>query len=191
MAQVKHLYGIELLISIVHKQYMVYHPCISKGIRILHRYGLSSLQRQDQVLGVEHTDDWEDTVAFHLRHVTSCISHSLHRLLHLRLQISINEFLIAAQLCSMIATNALVVVAGLVLVEGVGCEIEHAVVERFVLQYLFVSGRQLLRCFAFTLWHEHRVVEITLVNLPHVCQAEQQHASHQGCRLEFLSPIEQ
>ena len=94
------------------------------------------------------------------------------------MDILLYKLLISSQLSGVIAAYALVVVGCLVLVECVGREVEHTVVKALVLEYLLV-------CLCHWLWKvadlsidKHRVIEITLVHLPEVDEAED---SHQGC----------
>ena len=78
----------------------------------------------------------------------------------------------------MVSTDALMIIAGLVLVEGVRGEVQHTVVQTLVLEYLLVGGCHLLRCLTLTLRYEHAVVEVTLVHLPHVYQTKHRHRCH-------------
>ena len=94
----------------------------------------------------------------------------------------IDEFLIAAQFGSMIASDALQVVGGLVLVEGRGGEVEHTEVGS-----LFRSDRLL----AHAGRDEHAVVEIALVDLPHIDQTEHHQTGGHQLYTYLLILIEQ
>ena len=74
----------------------------------------------------------------------------------------------------MIAANTLMVIGGLVLIEGVRREVQHTVVKTLIVQDLLVGLRHLLRRLTLTLRHEHLVVEVTLVDMPQVTETEQQ-----------------
>ena len=74
----------------------------------------------------------------------------------------------------MIAADALMIVTRLVLVEGVRGKVQHTVVERLVSQDLFIRLCLLLGRLTLTLRHEHLVVQIALINLPQIDEAEQQ-----------------
>ena len=58
---------------------------------------------------------------------------------------TLHEFLITTQFGSMISTDALMIVAGLVLVEGVRGEVQHTVVETLVTQNQLIRLCLLLR----------------------------------------------
>ena len=74
----------------------------------------------------------------------------------------------------MIATDALVVIRGFVFIERTLREVQHTIVAAvaLVLEDKLVGLRQLLRSLALTLGHEHIIIEITLVDLPHIHQTE-------------------
>ena len=69
------------------------------------------------------------------------------------------------------------IIRGLVFVEGIRCEIQHPIVQRLVLKDLFIGRCHLLRRIADALLHKHVIVEIALVHLPHIDQAEQGYGS--------------
>ena len=133
MAEVQLAYHVNLLIGIVHIVHLVHKPGIAIGIGILYGHGLSALQRHDDIFGVEHVQHGIEAVARHFGHVALCIGNGRHQLLHLRSDIGINHLLVAAQLGSMIAADALMIVGSLVLVEGVRGKVQHTVVEALVL----------------------------------------------------------
>ena len=58
---------------------------------------------------------------------------------------TLHEFLITTQFGSMVTTDALVIVAGLVLIEGVRGKVQHTVVETLVTQDQLVRLCLLLR----------------------------------------------
>ena len=110
MSQIDLSYLINLLIGIFCIAYLINKPSIAIGIKILHRHSLSTLQRHDEVLRVEHIEHREYAVAIHLRHVTTSLSYSLHRLLHLWRDISIYHLRITTEFGWMITTNALMII---------------------------------------------------------------------------------
>ena len=172
MPEVHLAHTIDFLVGIVHILHLVYEPCIAVGIRILHRNGLSALQRHDEVFGIQHVQYRIDTVAVHLGHIAARSSYRLHRLLHLRSDMCINHLLVATELGWMITADALVVVRGLVLIECIRCQIQHTVVECLVTADNLVGLGHLLRCIALRLVYEHIIVEIALVHHPHIHQTE-------------------
>ena len=161
-----------LLVGIVHIVHLVNKPCVAVGIKVLYRNCLSCLQRHDEILGVEHIEHREEAVALHLGHIASSLSHAVPYLVLLVGDIGIYHLLIAAQLGSAIASDTLVIVRGLVLIESIRCEIEHTVVERLVAQDKFVGLGHALRSIAYCLLHKHIVVKVTLVDQPHIYEAQ-------------------
>ena len=84
MTQVYLTHAIHLLIGILHVSDLINKPRIAVGIRILQRHSLSALQRENDVLRIEHIEHGEDTIAIHLRHITAGECDSLRESLHLR-----------------------------------------------------------------------------------------------------------
>ena len=91
----------------------------------------------------------------------------------------------------MIAADALVIVRSLVLIEGIGCEIEHTIVEALVAEDELVGLCHLLRCVTLELIHKHLIIEITLVDHPHIHQAEHGDAGNHKFGTEFLHFVKQ
>ena len=170
MAQIELLDGIYLGIGIVNIADLVDKPGVAVGVWILYGHRLSSLQRHDDVARVEHVEHREDGVAIHFRHITGSIGDGRHECLHLGHDVVLYHLLIAAQLGSMIAADALVVIARLVLVERVRSHVEHTVVALCggVLKNHLVGLGELLRSLALALRNKHVVAEIALVDRPHV-----------------------
>ena len=77
----------------------------------------------------------------------------------------------------MITTNALHIIRGLVFIEGRGSQVKHTIVERLVLQDMVDSLCLGHRLVTHRLRHEHSVVQVTFVHLPHIKQTEH----NQGC----------
>ena len=86
----------------------------------------------------------------------------------------------------MIATDALVIIRCLVLVERVRSEVQHTVVESFVAKDDLIRFSHLLRGVAHARFDKHAVVEIALVYLPHIDEAEQSDASYGQFGIELL-----
>ena len=72
----------------------------------------------------------------------------------------------------MVSAHALVPVGSLVLVERIGRKIEHAVIERLVLEYGLVGLAHGERIVVLVLLDEHVVVKVTTVHRPHVGKAQ-------------------
>ena len=70
------------------------------------------------------------------------------------------------------------IIGSLVFVERVRSEVEHTIIGRFVLHNLAVGGSLLLRSLAHATLYEHAVVEITLVDLPHIHETEHDDCTH-------------
>ena len=191
MTEVDLAHAINLLVGIVDILHLIHKPGIAVGVWILYRNRLTALQRQDEVFGIEHVQYREDTVAIYLGHITTCLSHSLHRLLHLRSDMCINHLLIATELGRMITADALVVIRGLVLIEGIGSEIEHTVIERLVAADNLIGLRHLLRSIAHVLIYEHIIVEITLVHHPHIYETEYGDAGNHILSTQLLHLVKQ
>ena len=177
MAQGQAAQHVKLLVGIVDVVQLVYQPGVAVGIGVLQGHALSALQGQYEVLGVEHVQHGVDGVALHLRHIAGGTAHGSHHTGHLLGEIGVDQLLVAAQLGSMVAADALQVVRRLVLVERRRGQIQRAEVERLVLQDMVDGGRLVDGCLTDTLRDEHAVVQIALVDLPHVDEAEQRH----GC----------
>ena len=103
----------------------------------------------------------------------------------------VDKLLITAQLGGVVATDGLVIIAGLVLVEGVRGEVQYAVVHRLVGQDHLVGLRLRLCLLALILRHEHGIVEVALVHLPQVEQAEHDKNTHKRFGLQLLGFVEQ
>ena len=180
---------VQLLVGIVNIVQAVHKPGIAIGIGILQRHGGLTLQGNDEVLRVQHVQYGEDAVAVHLGHIAGSLVEGLAQPIDFRTDIGIGQFLIAAQLGSMIAADALQIERGLVLVEGIRGQIQHTIVGRLVLQDM-VNGCRLGHGFlANALRYEHRVVQVTLVDLPHVNQTQHRQQSYRPRGTQLLIPI--
>ena len=90
----------------------------------------------------------------------------------------------------MIAADTLVVVGGLVLVEGIGGKVQHTVVQSLVAQDKLVGLCHLLGSVALHLVHEHIVVEVTLVHHPHIHKTQHGDTGNHELGTQFLVLIE-
>ena len=191
MAEVALSDAVEFLICIADIVDLIHKPRIAVDIRILNRHGLVALQRQDEVLGIEHIQHGPDGIAGYLRHVAAGLANGIDGLLHLGSNVSLDEFLVAAELGGMIATDGLVIVGCLVLIERVAGEVQHAIVQILVLKDEFIGSCLGLRHLALTLLHKHVVVEIALVDQPHIQQTEHRDAEHHDLGRNLAVLIEQ
>ena len=132
MAQVDTSQGIHLLVGIIHITELIDEPCIAIDVWVLDGNGLTTLEREDKIFGVEHIEHREDAITIHLCHVTAYRRNRSEQLLHLQIDIAFHKFLITAQFGSMVTTNALMIVARLVLVESIRCEVQHTIVKTLV-----------------------------------------------------------
>ncbi len=172
MAQVHLAHALNLLVGVIHILHLINEPSVAVGVWVLHRHGLTALQRHDEVLGVEHVQYREHAVSIYLGHVAASFSHRLHRLLHLWSDVSVYHLLITAKFGCVITTDALMIIRSLVLIEGVRCEIQYTIVECLVTTDNLVGLGHLLRSVTLGLVNKHIIVEITLVHHPHIHQAE-------------------
>ncbi|CDB11095.1 unknown [Bacteroides sp. CAG:633] len=178
--------GIYFLIGIVHILYVVHKPGISVGKGVAHGHSFAFLSGgEDEVTGVQHVQyaefAWVDAVYLSGRSGKLAVGG-----LHFTTDVVVYHFLIAAKLGSVVSAHALVPVGGVVLVEGVRGEVQHAVVGVLVLQDLFVGRRLAEALGADGAGHELFVVQVALVDAPHVHQAEHGDAGH-GERLPQLA----
>ena len=93
----------------------------------------------------------------------------------------------------MVSAYAVVIVRSFVLVERVRGKVEHTVTAEvgLVLKDNLVGLSHLYRCLALTLVDKHVIVEVALVDLPHVNKTENYQRSHHVFCLQFLCLIEQ
>ena len=78
----------------------------------------------------------------------------------------------------MIATDTLMIIAGLVFIKRIRGEVQYSIVECLVAQNQFIRLCLLLRSLTLTFWNKHLVVQITLVHRPQVNEAEHHNDSH-------------
>ena len=98
--------------------------------------------------------------------------HVFTERIHLLADVVIYHFLIAAQLGRVVASDALVPVSCIVFVESIRCEIQHTIIQRFVLQDELIRRGLLVRDRFLYFIHIHFIVQITLVDHPHIAQTE-------------------
>ena len=180
-----------LVIGILHILYLVNEPGIAIHIWVLYGYGLTALQGEDKVFRVQHVQHRTDIVTVHLCHVTTGLCHRLRKRLHLRCDIRLYQFLITTQFGGMITADALMIIAGLILVERVRGEVQHTIVKTLVAQYQLIRLCLLLGCLTLRCRHEHLVVQITLVHLPQVNQAQHQDGPYHIVGLQFTILVKQ
>ena len=80
---------------------------------------------------------------------------------------------------------------GLVLVERITGKVQHTIVEVGILQDKLVDGLDGVRRLADALVHEHRVVQVALIDEPHVNEAENGNQPYRGQCLQLLGFVEQ
>ena len=190
MAQVETSQGIHLLIGVVHITELVDEPSIAIDVGVLDGNGLTTLQREDKILGIEHIEYREYAITIHLCHITAYLRNSSEQLLHLNIDIAFHQFLISAQLGSMVTTDALMIVAGLILVERIRCEVQHTIVKTLITQDELVGLCLLLRCLTLRLGHKHLVVQITLIDLPEIEETEHENSTDGIGLLQLAIPVE-
>ena len=165
--------GIEFGIGVVDIADAVYHPGVAEGVGVLKRNGLVVLKGENEIFGVEHVENRIERVAVDAGHIAASFHEGRHEALHLGRDVGFDELLVTAQLGSVIAADTLMIVGGFVLIKSVRGEVEHTIVESFILKNLPVGGREGLRGVANGRLDKHVVVEVSLVHLPHVYQTQQ------------------
>ena len=85
----------------------------------------------------------------------------------------------------MITADALMVIAGLVLVKRVRGEVQHTIVQTLIAQNQLVRLRLSLRSLTLCLRHKHIIVQITLIHGPQVYKTEHQDNTHGILLLQF------
>ena len=185
--------GVEFLIGIVHITDLIYKPGIAVGVWVLHRNGLTTLQRHDHISGVQHIQYRIDAVAIHLRHVTGSLGDSREHRPHLRFDIRVDQLLVTTQFGSMVTADTLMVIRCLVLIKCIRCQVQHAVVAtiRRILQDKVIRLGLGLRCVTLCLVYEHRIIQITFVHHPHIQQTHHQQDTHQVLALDLVVTIQQ
>ena len=121
----------------------------------------------------------------YLLHIASSLSDSLVSILHLRFQTYLYQFVIPAQLSSMITTHVLVPIGGVVFIESADGKVQHAIVGGGVFQDEFVGCSLGESGGLYAFIYKLVVVEITLVYLPHIEQAEQGNATNGELLAQF------
>ena len=168
----------ELFVGIGDEEHVIDKPGVAHRPRVLHGHGLAALQGQDGVLGVEHVQHGEEAVAGDAVEASIGLGDGFVEGRELRLDVGFDELLVAAQLGGVVAADALVPVGGGVVVEGVHGEVHDAVVEVAVLQDGLVGGCLLEELLCGLGLGEHGVVEVALVDIPHIGGAEHEEAGY-------------
>ena len=110
MVQVDLPHAVDLLVGVVDIVNLVDKPRVALYVWILQGHGLSALQRQDEVFGVEHVQHRPLFRSVDLGHVAAGLRDGRRHLLHLGSDIGVDHLLIAAQLGRMISADALVII---------------------------------------------------------------------------------
>ena len=191
MAQVKFSKSVKFFICILHISDFIHKPSIAIDVRVLYCHRLIALKRHNEVFGIEHVQHREDAASIDLGHVSACLCDGGHGLLHLRTDVSINQFLVSAQLGSMISADTLMIETGFILVERVACKVQNTIVQGLVLQYLTVCLRHRLCLFAHALLYKHAVIEVAFVHLPHVGKTQNSNRYHHKLYPQLLHLVEE
>ena len=129
--------------------------------------------REDKVFRIQHIQNAE-LRSIHTVHLTAGGSHSLISSLHLRDDMVVYHFLITTQFGSMIATDTLMPIRRIIFIKritGETDEVQHTVIQGCILKNYFVC-LSLNECFhLFGLRNKQVVMQITLVDSPHIYQA--------------------
>ena len=108
---------------------------------------------------------------------------------HFRRDMLLYQFLITAQLSSMVATDTLVIIRGGVIIKGADCQVQYTVVLGRILQdnLICLTGREGLCLGAGS--HKHAVIEVALVDAPHICQTEHNDTCHHRYSLNLTPTV--
>ena len=164
--------GVNLFVGVVHILHLVYKPCIAVGVWVEDGNGLSLLPcREDEVFGVQHVQ-YAELIGIHAVHLTSGGGNGLVGRLHFGRDVMLYHFLVAAQLGRVITADAFVPVGGVVVIEGAGGKVQYTIVQAGILQYQLVCIRLGEGFRTDGVGHELGIIQIALVDPPHICQAE-------------------
>ena len=181
----------DFLVRIGHVAQPLHKPSVAVGVGIGDGRRVTALQGQDDVLHVEHVQHGEEFVAVHAVQLRARFHDCVHESVAFGVDVLLDKLLVAAQFGRMVAADALVEVRRVALVKRVGGQVEHAVVERRVLKDVFVRGRGLEGLSLLARGDEKSVVEVALVHLPHVGEAEHEYAAHHPSRAQAAHVVGQ
>ena len=117
MAQLHTRQAIQFLVGIIHIRHLIYKPRTAIDVGIGNGHSLSAFERKNEILGIEHIEHGEYTVAIHLGHISLSLTYRREHPVHLLMYICIHQFLIATQFGGMVSTNAVDIVRCLILIE--------------------------------------------------------------------------
>ena len=120
--------GCNLRIGIGNILNLLDEPAVALCPRILDGQFAVVLQRQDDVLCVEHVEHSEEAVAIACLKMSASFHNCLIDSAHFSLQMLLDKFLISTQFSWMIATDALVIERGGVVVEGAHTEVQDTII---------------------------------------------------------------
>ena len=181
--------SINLFIRVIHIFHIAYKPGISASIRIKHRSSLSILKREYEISCIQHVQHWK-CICIHLSHITACFRKFRENSIHLAMNMLLYHFLITAKFGCMITSNAFMPIGCIILVECIYSQVQHPVIQRFVLQYFLVCFRRLQIWFHLcTFRHELLVVQISFVHSPHIHQTQQSYKHYSNLRFQFSNRI--
>ena len=157
-----------LCISIGNINELINKPTIALCVWVLNFSCSFSLQWNNEILGIQHIQNWEDFAPVHCCHVASLGGNGLHSCLHFRGYILLYHLLVTAEFRWVIATNALMEVRSIIFIECTRCKIEYTIRQSLVFQDCNIGCCGLLRCVALALWYKHIVVQVAFIHLPKV-----------------------
>ena len=165
-------------VGIIHILHILHKPGIAQCMRVRQRKRLSALQREDVILGVQHVQNRE-LGSINLFHISFGFRYCLKQGRHFSRDMFFNHFLITAQLGCMVTAHTLVPIGCIVLVEGIRSQVQHAIVQRLVGQNHLVRFGRLETLCLHLLFHKLVVIQIALVDWPHIHQAKQSQCTYQ------------
>ena len=178
----------DFLIRIVHILHFLHKPGIAQSKRILQRNGLSALQREDEILGIQHVQH-RKIQRVQLFHLSTGIGYRLEQAIHLARNMFFYHFLITAKLGCMIPPDTLVPISCIVFIERVRSQVQDTIIQRLVLQNHLV-GLGLLKTLCLYLFvHKLVVIKVTLVHVPHIYQTKYCQSSYQNMLFQFAYAI--
>ncbi len=160
-------------------------------MRVEDRNGLSLLScRENEVFGVQHVQ-YAEFIGIHAVHLTSGSGNGFVGRLHFGRDMMFYHLLVAAQLGRVITADAFVPVGGVVVIEGAGGKVQYTIVQGGILQYQLVCICLGEGFRTDGMRHELGVVQIALVDSPHICQAEYGDTGNGQRTAQFAAGVEQ
>ncbi len=90
----------------------------------------------------------------------------------------------------MISANCFVPIGCNAIVEGACCQVQHAIIERWVLKNCFVCWRFSKGLLVLSGWCKHCIVEVAFVHLPHIYECYQNYGNNHPRGFHFVLEVQ-